>query len=287
VVVSAIVAWVGLWLARVPRAEIRTDWLPRVATGLAILAAQFAWSRLPDEFLLRRSLPLAPDATGRGVLAVHEGVNETLAIVAEPGPALRLLTNGYSMSGTRWPSQRYMRAFVHVPMLLGQKIEKVLVMCFGVGTTVKATLFHPQIRHVDLVDLSADVLEHSRYFESVNGHPLDDPRISVHVNDARHHLLMQGEATYDLITGEPPPITHAGTVNLYSKEYFELLRSRLRPAASPPTGCRCGTSEARAHSRSCARSSTSSRAPSCSPGMVPSSCWWAARTRRSRSIPSA
>jgi spermidine synthase len=229
VILFAVAAWLGLWRATRWRTSIRSEWLPPVAAGVAILAALLVWSRLPGEYLLRRSLPLAEDATGRGVLAVHEGVNETLAIVAEPGPALRLLTNGYSMSGTRWPSQRYMRAFVHVPMLLDPAIEKVLVLCFGVGTTVRATLFHPQVREVDLVDLSADVLAHSKYFESVNGRSLDDPRVSVYVNDARHHLLMQRGETYDLITGEPPPITHAGTFNLYTEEFFELLRSRLRP----------------------------------------------------------
>jgi spermidine synthase len=229
VILCAVAAWFALWRALGWRASIRREWLLPAAAGVVILVALLVWTRLPGEFLLRRSLPLAPEATGRGVLAVHEGVNETLAIVAESGPALRLLTNGYSMSGTRWPSQRYMRAFVHVPMLLDPSIEKVLVLCFGVGTTVRATLFHPQVREVDLVDLSADVLEHSSYFESVNGRPLEDPRISVYVNDARHHLLMQSGETYDLITGEPPPITHAGTVNLYTEEFFELLRSRLRP----------------------------------------------------------
>ncbi len=229
VVLCVVAAWFGLWRALGWRPSVRGDWLPRVVAGAVILAALLVWSRLPGEFLLRRSLPLAAEATGRGVLAVHEGVNETLAIVAEPGPALRLLTNGYSMSGTPWAAQRYMRAFVHVPMLLDPAIEKVLVLCFGVGTTVRATLFHPQVRQVDLVDLSADVLAHSKYFESVNGRPLDDPRISVYVNDARHHLLMRSAETYDLITGEPPPITHAGAVNLYTEEFFELLRSRLRP----------------------------------------------------------
>ena len=38
-----------------------------------------------------------------------------------------------------------------------------------------------------------------------------------------HHMYVD-----DLITGEPPPITHVGTVNLYIEEYFTLLRSRLR-----------------------------------------------------------
>ena len=122
-----------------------------------------------------------------------------------------------------------MRAFVHVPMLLGDDIERILVMCFGVGNTVNAALLYPGVRQVDVVDLSPDVLAHSEYFEVVNGHPLDDPRTRVYVNDARHHLLMVDEETYDLVTGEPPPPTHVGVVNLYTREFFELARSRLRP----------------------------------------------------------
>jgi hypothetical protein len=40
---------------------------------------------------------------------------------------------------------------------------------------------------------------------------------------------MMPPASYDLITGEPPPITQAGVVSLYTREFFALARSRLRP----------------------------------------------------------
>jgi spermidine synthase len=85
------------------------------------------------------------------------------------------------------------------------------------------------VRQVDVVDLSPDVLAHSQHFELVNGRPLEDRRTKVYVNDARHHLLMVDEESYDLVTGEPPPPTHVGVVNLYTQEFFELVRSRLRP----------------------------------------------------------
>lgn len=201
----------------------------QAAASVAVVIALAGWSALPEHFLLRRSLPLAPEASGRGVLAVNEGVNETLAIFAQAGPTLRLVTNGYSMSATSLGAQRYMRAFAHVPMLLRDGIENVMVMCFGVGNTTDAVVMHPGVKRVDVVDLSHDVLEHSEHFAMVNGRPLDDARVDVYVNDARHHLNMVPRETYDLITGEPPPITHAGVVNLYTREFFELARSRLRP----------------------------------------------------------
>ena len=39
---------------------------------------------------------------------------------------------------------------------------------------------------------------------------------------------MQPAGTYDLITLEPPPIAHAGVAALYSREFYELARSRLQ-----------------------------------------------------------
>ena len=50
----------------------------------------------------------------------------------------------------------------------------------------------------------------------------------VHVEDGRQYLQTTA-ARYDLITGEPPPPRGAGVVNLYTREYFELMRSRLAP----------------------------------------------------------
>jgi spermidine synthase len=46
------------------------------------------------------------------------------------------------------------------------------------------------------------------------------------VEDGRF-FLQTSAASFDLITGEPPPPKAAGIVNLYSREYFQLLHDRL------------------------------------------------------------
>jgi spermidine synthase len=189
------------------------------------LAALFGFARLPADHLVRRMFSFPPKYE---VLVLHEGVNETLAIVEKPGSHRTLFTNGHSMSSTSIDGQRYMRSFAHVPLLLHDAPKKAMVMCFGVGNTLAATLLHP-LESVDMVDYSADVLRHAGYFEETNGRPLEDPRVKVFVNDARQHLRMTPPGSYDLITGEPPPIPYAGVVNLYSREFFALARSRLRP----------------------------------------------------------
>ena len=57
---------------------------------------------------------------------------------------------------------------------------------------------------------------------------LRDPRVKIHVEDGRQFLQATDER-FDLITSEPPPPRAAGVVNLYTKEYFQLIRSRLAP----------------------------------------------------------
>jgi spermidine synthase len=200
--------------------------LPRAIAFTAALVAALSWALLPERALLDRTLP--PLADDERVVAVREGVNETIAITDRDGRNLRLLTNGHNMSATGFSSQRYMRAFAHLPMFLSDGIENVMVMCFGVGNTANALLMHPSVARLDVVDLSSDILEHSKYFEAVNGRPLEDPRVRVHVNDARQHLRMSDGVQYDLITGEPPPIAYAGVSNLYSRDFFELAHARLR-----------------------------------------------------------
>ena len=131
------------------------------------------------------------------------------------------------MSGTHVMPQRYMRAFAHVPLLHLDSPKSVLVICFGVGNTAHAASLHPSVQTVAVADLSRDVLDHASFFEESNGAILKNEKVKVFVNDGRHHLLTQAPGSYDLVTLEPPPITHAGVTSLYSREFYEIARSRL------------------------------------------------------------
>jgi predicted membrane-bound spermidine synthase len=201
----------------------------RVAIAVSFPAAVAAcglWLSLPASYVNTRAL--RPMESER-LLTVSEGMNEILAVTEMPGRGRRLLTNGHPMSATTRLSQRYMRALAHIPLLCIDRPETVLVIGFGVGNTTHAATLHPSVRRVEVADLSRDVLRHASYFADVNGRVLDDPRVSVYVNDGRHHLHMTPTASYDLITLEPPPIGYAGMAALYSREFYALARTRLAP----------------------------------------------------------
>lgn len=140
----------------------------------------------------------------------------------------RLVTNSYSMSSTDFYSKRYMKLFVYLPYMLHPNIEKVLQISYGVGNTAEAVVSLDSVRQFDVVDISADILELSSIIHATTGvFPLQDERTTSHVEDGRFYLQTR-EESYDLITGEPPPPKNAGIANLYTEEYFALIKQRLK-----------------------------------------------------------
>jgi hypothetical protein len=78
------------------------------------------------------------------------------------------------------------------------------------------------------VDVNRTVFGFAPHFLAVNHGVARDPRARLVVDDGRNYLLTTAER-YDVVTSEPMPPHHAGVVNLYSREYYELARNRLTP----------------------------------------------------------
>ena len=207
----------------------RTRVLRSVSAASAAMAAVAiaVWLSLSSDYVVRRFVPSLP--TPDRIVAQREGT-DGMVHVLDNGPAgLQLFTNGHPMSGTSLAAQRYMRAFAHLPLLMTEHPQRALVICFGVGSTLHATSLHPSLSRIEIADLSRNILEHASYFRANNHGVLDDPRVSVLIQDGRQHLRQQAPGSYDLITLEPPPIEFAGVSSLYSRELYELAKSRLAP----------------------------------------------------------
>ncbi len=202
----------------------------------ALSALAFPHGMLRERFLVQAVNAHTPRAK---VVAVREGLTETIVyarhdIFGEPH-FYRLITNSHSMSASSLAAQRYMKLFVYMPIAFHESPRKALLISYGVGATARALVDSAELESIDVVDISRDILEMSRDFvsqgresldEVVTDSPLDDPRVRVHVEDGRI-LLQTTRERFDLITGEPPPPKLAGIVNLYTREYFQLIRDRL------------------------------------------------------------
>jgi len=140
----------------------------------------------------------------------------------------RLITNSYSMSGTLPRSQRYMRLFAYLPLALRPESENALLIGYGVGVTADAFTRDARLKHLDIVDISKEVFDLADSYTGPGySNPLRDPRVTIFVQDGRFFLQACPDR-YDIITGEPPPLKTAGTVNLYTQQFFSLMKGRLK-----------------------------------------------------------
>ncbi len=139
-----------------------------------------------------------------------------------------LVFNGSCLATTVPNSLRYMRLLGHLPVLLHPRPEKALVGCFGTGSTSGAIAIHPEVKHLDIVELSSMILKQNKLFAAENHDVLANPKVKAQVNDVRNYLLCTKEK-YDVVTFEPPPPSDAGIVNLYTSEFYQLVQKRLNP----------------------------------------------------------
>ncbi len=197
-------------------------------TGLA--GAGRAWDPTPPVFGSRFDRP------GRFEYLEHSTDSTvTASIVYDRAKhSMVLFTNEFRAAYTG-PDTAYMKVLGHLPFLLRRDLRDVAVIALGTGTTADAVCAWPQPERVHVVEISPAVLSLVDRFAGDGPVPtelraafLEDPRTSVHVTDGRRWLMRQPDASLDLVTMEPLLPYAPGTAPLYSLEFYEAARQRLR-----------------------------------------------------------
>ncbi|HWB78335.1 MAG TPA: hypothetical protein VG755_25390, partial [Nannocystaceae bacterium] len=162
--------------------------------------------------------------TAHTVVATREGPDATVSVIQhEGGDARFLVIDGFHASGTG-AGEHYMAWMGHLPMIMHDDPRDALVICFGTGQTANAVR-KERPDHLDIVDVNESVFAMHELFAQNEG-VLLDARVDHHVMDGRA-WLRRSPRTYDVITLEPMPPTFAGTNALYSREFYELMKTRL------------------------------------------------------------
>ena len=118
------------------------------------------------------------------------------------------------------------KLMAHLPMLWADNPKDFIVVCFGMGTTVKSAALYPELR-ISAVELVGRTFQLFPYYHPEAEQLTGRPNIRLIANDGRNHILLSPKK-YDIISIDPPPpIWSARTVNLYTQEFFMLCRSRL------------------------------------------------------------
>jgi spermidine synthase len=122
------------------------------------------------------------------------------------------------------------KLLAHLPLLMHPAPRRTAVIGLGSGITAGAALTHP-IGHLEVIEISPQVVEASRLFDTSSGRPLADPRTRLIVGDARTHLAFQraSEPGYDVLISEPSNPWMAGVAALFTREFFAAAAARLAP----------------------------------------------------------
>jgi len=138
-----------------------------------------------------------------------------------------LLTNGKFQGGDggEVPAQI---ALALLPCLATDGRERALVIGLGTGHSA-AVVNAVGFRELDVAEIAPGIAAAARAeFSELNRHLLDAPNVRLFLEDGRNHLL-RTRARYDVVSIEMSSIWFAGSANLFSLEFYELVRARLRP----------------------------------------------------------
>jgi len=116
-----------------------------------------------------------------------------------------------------------------LPLLLYPKPAppKVALVGYGSGVTAGAITQFP-IASLEVVELEPAIYRASRFFENDNHRPLSNPKVTARVGDGRN-FLTQRRDKFDVIVSQPSNPWLTGVSNLFTREYFRDIKTRLAP----------------------------------------------------------
>ena len=159
---------------------------------------------------------------------VEEGVNASVAVTDSEAGYRQLHVSGKVVASTMDLDMRIQRMLGHVPALLHGAPRSVLIVGMGAGVTAGSFVQYPEVERIVICEIEPAVIDASDRFAIENHGVLSDPRTEVIYDDARHFLATTDEQ-FDVITSDPIHPWVRGAASLYSLEYHELVKARLKP----------------------------------------------------------
>ncbi len=211
-------AGVGVWLFVVAPARRSARLLGLAAASTVAVAVAIA------VFSARR--PLEQPPPGFQAIFYDEGVAGTVSVFKNPDSGLKILNiNHVTEVATDRSSMVTFRLMAYLPYLLHPDPREALVVTFGAGI-VTGTLAKLDLDRIDCVEINPDARKIGELFAQENRGATTNSKAHLYIEDGRNFLLTTSRR-YDVITSDATHPTGADSWVLYTREYYELCRSRL------------------------------------------------------------
>ncbi|MEO8483307.1 MAG: fused MFS/spermidine synthase [Acidobacteriota bacterium] len=163
------------------------------------------------------------------IIYVGEGLNAFVA-VSETSTGVRNYHNAGKVQASSEPQDmRLQRMLGHFTHLIPKAPSNALVIGCGAGVTAGAVSIGPDVKHMTIAEIEPLVpASVSKYFGQHNYNVVDNPKVTVHIDDARHFLLTTKEK-FDAVTSDPLDPWVKGAATLYTREFFDVVKRHLNP----------------------------------------------------------
>jgi spermidine synthase len=134
----------------------------------------------------------------------------------------QLLVNGIGITS----QTALTKLMAHMPLAIHGHPGSIAVICFGMGTTYRSALTWDV--QTTAVDLSRSVRDAFPYYFLDAPQFMNHPKGRIVIDDGRRFLQRTSDS-FDVVTIDPPPpLEAAGSSLLYSKEFYAVLKRRLK-----------------------------------------------------------
>jgi spermidine synthase len=170
---------------------------------------------------------------GKGdIIYMGEGLNSSVAVSSFPNGVLTFHVAGKIQASNVPRDMRLQRMLGHLTTLTAANPRSVLVIGCGAGITAGAVSIDPRVERETIVEIEPLVPQAaSKYFSEPNFDVLHNPKVQLRIDDGRHYLLTTKEK-FDGITIDPLDPWVKGAANLYTKEFYEVMKQHLNPGGT-------------------------------------------------------
>src|SRR5690606_35272530 len=160
---------------------------------------------------------------------VGEGLNSTLAVSRKRDGTLNYHNAGKVQASSHPDDMRLQRMLGHLTTLLAKDPKNVLVIGSGAGVTAGAVSVNPDVRTQTIAEIEPLVPEVvSVFFGEQNHDVINNPKVKIRIDDARHFLLTTDEK-FDAITADPFDAWVKGAASLNTLEFYAEMKRHLNP----------------------------------------------------------
>ena len=166
------------------------------------------------------------------IFYVGEGLSSSVAVSRISSGVLNYHNAGKVQASSQPQDMRLQRMLGHFTTLAPKEPSQVLVIGCGAGVTAGAVSIDEHVKSLIIAEIEPLVPRVvSEHFGEHNFHVVKNPKTHVTIDDARHYLLTTHEK-FDAITSDPLDPWVKGAATLYTKEFFELAKSKLNPGGT-------------------------------------------------------